>query len=241
MDEQRKVYAEGAARALAEAGRRARRPIEFRSQNGEDAYLWDLLGHPLDGFYIEVGAYNGLDLSVSYAFDCIGWRGLLVEPIPERYAECVRNRPDARVVHAALGPPGQPPTVRFNVTDDVFGGMLSNVGTGHGQAHEIRSTRAVEVPFLTMDALLAGHQGGIDFAVIDVEGFEIPLLQGFSIERHRPKLLMVECRPEDETVLHHLMPRGYMPLGRQSYNAVFAREDLAEGYAVRLYGPDALG
>jgi FkbM family methyltransferase len=241
VEEQRKVYADAAARALAAAGRRPRRPVEFRSQGGEDAFLWDLLEGQLEGFYIEVGAYNGLDYSVSYAFDCIGWDGLLIEPIPERYRECAANRPTARVVHAALGPPGQPPTTTFNVTDDIFGGMLSSVTGGHGLPEEVRSTRPVEVPFTTMDALLAGHTRGIDFAVIDVEGFEVPLLQGFNLEKYRPRVLMVECRADDESVMNYLFERSYRPIGRQSYNAVFARADIAEALAVRLYGPDAFG
>jgi hypothetical protein len=52
--------------------------VEFRSQCGEDALIWDAFNGQLDGFYIEVGAFNGYDFSVTYALDCIGWNGLLI-------------------------------------------------------------------------------------------------------------------------------------------------------------------
>lgn len=53
-----RVYEMDADRRLARAGRRARMPVEFRSQYGEDCAIWEMLGAPLNGFSIEVGRYE---------------------------------------------------------------------------------------------------------------------------------------------------------------------------------------
>src|SRR5436189_990207 len=79
---------------------------EARSQTGEDALLWDLVGDRKRGFFVEAGAYDGYTFSVSYLFECTGWSGVLVEPIQERAADCERRRPGSRVVAAALSAPG---------------------------------------------------------------------------------------------------------------------------------------
>src|SRR5437762_915560 len=52
----RRVYRSEALAALREAGREPSIPLEFRSQCGEDLWLWDLFEGKPDGFFIEVGA-----------------------------------------------------------------------------------------------------------------------------------------------------------------------------------------
>src|SRR5262245_18490625 len=66
----------------AQRGVTPRLPIEFRSEWGEDCLLYDLFRDQPGGVYIEVGAMDGRWLSVTWAFDAIGWSGLLVEPMP---------------------------------------------------------------------------------------------------------------------------------------------------------------
>jgi FkbM family methyltransferase len=233
----RQTYAANATQALKSAGRTPRRPVEFRSQCGEDGVIWTAFAGQLDGFYIEVGAFNGVDLSVSFMLDCLGWRGLLIEPIPDRYAECVRNRQDARVVHAALGAPGGPSTTTFNVTADRFGGMLSSVGGGHAEPGAYTSVQQVTVPLTTMNALLADHTGPIDVAVIDVEGSEVPLLQGFDLRRFRPRLLIVEDTQQETTPLtRYMASTEYLPIGRCEFNRLYAHPDGAETLARRIHG-----
>lgn len=227
------------AEALRAAGRKPRRPIEFRSQFGEDALIWQLTGQQLEGFYIEVGAFDGYNYSVTYALDCIGWNGLLIEAIPERYEECVRRRPDARVVHAALGAPGSPPSVRLNITDDGLGEMMSYLDSSilHARTVKDLKKRSVTVPMTTMDELLADHSGEIDVAVIDVEGAEGEVLQGFDLRKHRPKLIVLE---DNEPKNPHSLAvtamsfAPYTQIGWHAVNRIYIRNDLADEWRARL-------
>src|SRR5262245_62505332 len=59
LDLRRRITAMQAEARLALTGRRPRFPVEFRSQFGEDLFFWELFGGKLDGFFIEVGAYDG--------------------------------------------------------------------------------------------------------------------------------------------------------------------------------------
>jgi len=59
-----------------------------------------LQGEPA-GFFIEVGAYDGVTQSNSVLLEKEGWSGLLIEANPASYARCVKARPNAIVEHAA--------------------------------------------------------------------------------------------------------------------------------------------
>jgi FkbM family methyltransferase len=186
------------------------------------------------GFFIEVGAFDGVRFSVTYILEAMGWTGLLIEAIPERFEACRAARPRSRVVHAALGPRGSAGTTSFNFVQDDFGGMLSYhkakpAHTGMLDASGLKRT-PVTVPLTSMDELLRDHKGEIDAAVIDVEGGELDLLQGFDLLRHRPKLLMLEDNTfgKDPALDQHMRTQPYVLAGWVHLNRVYVRADLIE-------------
>lgn len=79
-----------------------RLPPHMPSQHGEDLILWEFFGGRRHGFFVEVGAYNGVSFSNTYLLEAVGWGGILVEANPERFEECVKARPYSRCVQAAI-------------------------------------------------------------------------------------------------------------------------------------------
>lgn len=211
-----------------------RLPLRFTSQYGEDRFLWDLFEGAREGCFIEVGAYDGVSLSVSYPFEAVGWTGYLIEALQDRYEECVRNRPHSRVVRAALTRPGRGDRGQFTRVSGTSGGdMRSYLDTHAEHSAQIAGAGAreedgrLEVPLATMDDILAEHEGPIDFASIDVEGSEADVLSGFDLERFRPRVLLVEDtrkRMADE-IGPVVLPRGYVEAGRIGCSRVFIRSD----------------
>lgn len=228
-----RVYALEAEAALGREGRKPKVPVEFRSQFGEDLFVWDALGGQKEGFFIEVGAFDGYHYSVTYALEAVGWKGLLVEAIPERYEQCVARRPDSRVVNAALSRKGSTGTTTFTVADDHFGGMLSYLDENGAHAKQIGNripTKKVTVPLTTMDALLSDHVGEIDVAVIDVEGGELDLLDGFDLARHRPRMVLIEdnSRGKEPALGQYMANQPYAHVGWIEVNRVYVRQDCVD-------------
>jgi FkbM family methyltransferase len=226
-----------AARALTAAGRNPVHPIEFRSQFGEDALAWALFDGKLDGFFIEAGAFDGYHFAATYALECIGWTGLLVEAIPERAEECRARRPRSRVVHAALGATTAGEAA-FTITADEHGGMFSHLhGTDtHKKKALTLDRREVRVPITTLDHLLETDRGNVDFAVIDVEGSEPALLEGFDLRKHQPKVLMIEdnARGADSWLSDYMRTQPYTQVAWLRVNRVYVRSDLAPMWIERL-------
>ncbi|MBY0311773.1 MAG: FkbM family methyltransferase [Phycisphaerales bacterium] len=226
-----RIYAVDARLRLMDEGKTPRFRIEFRSQFGEDLWAYDLFAGQSSGFYIEVGAFDGYNLSVTYALEAMGWNGLLIEALPERYEKCKLRRPNSRVVHSALGKKNASGTVDFVNVSDQYGGMLSFIDAKTEHAKQIEQskfqTTKLTVPITSMDELLKDHKGPIDLAVIDVEGAELDVLDGFDLYKHKPRALILEENTggRDQRLMNYMKTKPYVFAGYHGVNQFWVRTD----------------
>lgn len=230
---ERHVYAALAAAALARVGREPGLPVRFLSQHGEDAFLWDLFGGRLDGFYIEAGAFDGVTISATYVLEAVGWTGLLVEPSPARCEACRAARPRSRVVRAALGGRGAAGTTSFDSLEGAAAGMAdlaSSIALGERQREfGVRSGARVtrlQVPLTNLAALLTEVPppgGRVDVCVLDVEGFEAQAIEGLELAVHRPRVMIVEdlTGGREERASGLLRTGGYVEVVMLGHNRVW--------------------
>ena len=105
-----------------------------------------------------------------------------------------------------------------------------------GAAVPFDGFRSISVPSTSLDALLADRSGEIDFASIDVEGAELQVLAGFDLERHRPRILVIEANtPEHQQAVNtHLGGRGYVAARSMAWNHFYVRtpEDALRASAI---------
>jgi len=226
---QQSIAALEAESILRAAGLSPRMPIEFTAQFGEDMFAWKLLGRSTSGFFIEAGAFDGYRFSTTYALEAMGWTGLLVEGIPDRSRDCAARRPRSRVVNAALSSSSATGDADFWIVDDQYGGMLSysTLTPQHDADVGTRTRTKVSVPRATLDQLLADHQGPIDLVVLDLEGDELAALNGFNVERWRPRILIIEdnSRGQNQALKDFMQNRGYQLGVRLAINEIYIRSD----------------
>jgi FkbM family methyltransferase len=158
------------------------------------------------GFFVEAGANDGYLQSNTYYFERFKkWTGVLVEPVPELYRACRRERPGSAVFNCALVPDeraGEP--VRMH-----YGGLMSVMAGIHETPTEDRAhaeagsqlgwdlNYELEVPGRTLTSILDEVGAtSVDLISLDVEGYEASALEGLDVERFAPSMVLVEVRDQ---------------------------------------------
>jgi FkbM family methyltransferase len=188
----------------------------------EDELVWQSFDCRREGFFVEVGAHHPTTGSQSFFLEQQGWRGILIEPQPQPCERLRQGRPEARVVQAACGPPGHPPEMPFYFAEAPSHSSLARNAIDP-TTHYLK-TEMVKV--MTLDDVLA--QAGnprVDFVSIDVEGTQLDVLRGFSLERHRPALLLLEDHLHNLATHRYLKQHGYRLVKRTGLNNWYVPKD----------------
>jgi len=64
--------------------------MKYYSQAGQDKWVLEKVGPK--GFFVDVGAYDGIESSNTYALELAGWDGICIEPNDEAFTKLKINR-----------------------------------------------------------------------------------------------------------------------------------------------------
>jgi FkbM family methyltransferase len=162
------------------------------SQYGEDIVLSWLFLHKKDGFFVDVGAYHPKKLSNTYWFYERGWRGINIEPDIDSVKEFEKYRPlDINLNCGIYSRKSELPYYRFAENNlNTFNELVANEQIQNGKVF----LEKVIVPVNRLDNILDTYSEGreLDLLSIDVEGFEIEVLNSNNWERYNPKIVCLE-------------------------------------------------
>ena len=181
------------------------------------------------GFFIVVGANDGYSQSNTYFLEKrLGWRGVLIEGMPELYEKCKKERAGSIVYNCALVSKdflNPSVTMHFAGLMSVVDGALKteeeqekHLNTGVDVQH-LCGSYSIDVPARTLESILDETQNlpAIDFFSLDVEGYELNVLKGLNLSKYRPKYILVESKFFEE-VNAFLEERGYNMIEKLSYH-----------------------
>ena len=162
------------------------------------------------GFFVELGANDGLNQSNSFLLQRdYGWDGILIEPSPSKYLECVQNRsfsPSVKFTCAACVPfDYQEEFVPFedsNLMSVCRGLTLSTADT---TSHADLGAQFLKDPRFrirygalarTLTSILDenGAPANPDLLSLDVEGNELAVLHGLDFKRYKFRWMLFEVR-----------------------------------------------
>ncbi|WP_343583155.1 FkbM family methyltransferase [Herbaspirillum sp.] len=195
-----------------------------------------------NGYFVELGANDGVTQSNSLYFEKYrNWRGLLVEPAPQNYLKCRKNRSSSDSIYCAAcvsfdydkefvriaysNLMSTPVNLESDIQDPRAHAQQGNRFLSHGETIFEFGAVARTLNSLLLDAKAPKI---IDFLSLDVEGAELEVLKGVDHEAFRFKYLLVECR-DFSRLDSYLTSHGYQfvkKLSGQDY--LFAAKELSQ-------------
>jgi FkbM family methyltransferase len=198
------------------------------AQEGEDIILLRFLSGRTKGFYVDIGAHHPITFSNTYAFYCLGWRGINVDAQPGSMREFSRHRPEDINLELAVG------NTRTGLTYFQFAEAALNTFSRERAAacekHGYPIIGMVQLETVTLAEILdkylpAGRE--IDFLTIDVEGLDLEVVQSNNWDKYRPRIVLVEehgLRDLDNAgqseIIDYLKSQGYS-LKAKTFNTLF--------------------
>jgi FkbM family methyltransferase len=214
------------------------------AQNAEDVRLRRAFQGQPSGFYIDVGANDPVEYSITKHFYESGWNGINIEPAPGPYALITEAR--SRDINLNVGCSNQAGSLTLHVARNATG--LSTFTAEEVAIHQKKGFEfdSVTVPVATLASLCEQHAKDrlIDFLSIDVEGHEREVLEGADFRRFRPRVVVIEAtrptttEPTHERWQHLFLENDYIFAVFDGLNRYYVRREDEPLVAVVALAPN---
>jgi FkbM family methyltransferase len=207
------------------------------AQNAEDVVLRRVFFDRAVGFYVDIGACDPVEDSVTKHFYDHGWQGVNVEPDARFHAALAAARSRDVNLCAAVGR-GEAPVTFYPGTTRGHGTLDSQ------RAGNISTAEHQTVPQISLAWILEKYAPaeGVDFLKVDVEGWEAAVLASADWSRFRPRVVVVEAIDPDGSPSHErwegpLLAAGYNFGLYDGVNRFYCRQEDADTLLPRLAAP----
>jgi FkbM family methyltransferase len=186
--------------------------LKSKAQLKQDMFVLDELGYKRDGYFVEFGATNGVDLSNTYLLEKeMGWKGILAEPAKVWQDALVASRKCCISFDCIWSKSNE--ELEFN---EVEAADLSTIDVfSNGDEHAKTRTEGKKYNVYTRSLLdlLNKYKAPkeIDYLSIDTEGSEFEILNAFDFDAYKFKVITCEHNytPMREKLADLLTSKGY--------------------------------
>jgi FkbM family methyltransferase len=165
------------------------------SQEGEDMILNRYYDSKKNGFYIDIGAHHPIRFSNTYLFYKKGWNGVNIDAMPGSMILFNKLRPRDKNIEQAISKNQE--NLTFYIYKEKALNTFSkdlvnyrdslNIGC-NAEKHTTISTKRLDD---VLSEILPKNQI-IDFMTIDVEGYDLEVLQSNNWLLFKPRLILIE-------------------------------------------------
>ena len=201
------------------------------SQLGQDLEVLKFYNSKMNGFFIEVGASDGIELSNTYLLESkYNWRGICCEPIPAKFDKLVITRPASTCIKDAVYSTSGL-TLTFDISNHYS--LLSGISE-HIDAHKNKvdsNKQTINVQTISLIDVLdnANAPSFIEYMSLDTEGSEFEILKNFNFKKYTFGLIDVEhngVEPRRSQIKNLLLSNGYVYKGANKWDDMYKHKSL---------------
>jgi FkbM family methyltransferase len=184
-----------------------------KSQFLQDVFVLSELGFKRNGYFVEFGATNGVDLSNTHLLENVfGWNGILAEPSKNWHESLMQNR-QCHIEKSCVWSKSNE-TLVFNQARDAAYSTIDTFSQSDMHTQIRQDGERYEVQTISLMDLLNKYNAPqtIDYLSIDTEGSELEILSHFDFSKYRFRVITCEHNftPAREAIFNLLSPHGYL-------------------------------
>lgn len=184
-----------------------------RSQLRQDLFALSEVGFKPNGFFVEFGATNGVDLSNTYLLEkAFGWQGILAEPARCWHPALKSNRSCCIETDCVWRESNS--TLTFKETALKEFSTISSSASSDPQRRAREEGVQYSVRTISLLDLLAKYDAPpvIDYLSLDTEGSEYEILRAFDFDRYQFRVITCEHNysPQRDKIFSLLTGHGYV-------------------------------
>ena len=190
--------------------------LDFKGYSCQDLIAYIYFNGKTSGFFIDIGAFDGVTISNTYTLEQLGWEGICIEPIPEIYSLLQENR-KCHKYNVAVSSATTSDANFLKVSKQLgLSGLAQQMPERIKKGLEKRGLEVeqITVNTMTFDKIIKNHPDvdHVDFLSIDVEGGELDVLDTIDFERYRFGLITIENNAGTATLRGYMSQHGYVIL-----------------------------
>lgn len=202
----------------------------FCGQLGQDALAYSILHKKKRGFFVDIGAHDGVSINNSYLFERLGWNGFCVEANPKTFEELKKNRKcDTYNLAIFSKNIGTTTLVASDSECSVLDTLELNLTQHHkDRLDELGQTKTFSVQTATFNEVMQNYPNifHIDFMTLDVEGGEMEVLKGIDFDKYSFSVMTIEhnyTESKEEQIIDFLHTKGYRVLLQNAWDIMFVK------------------
>lgn len=160
----------------------------FYSQFKQDQTVFEKYYYNINkGYFVDIGAHNGVTFSNSKFFEELGWDGVCIEANPNIFGELQKNRKCECVNKALSNKQGKFPFVEAQ-GEDMLSGLVDELD--EKSYKKIKDKHIIEVDCDLFSNVVL--QKNINFLSLDTEGSELSILKTIDFNYYNIDIISVE-------------------------------------------------
>jgi len=199
---------------------------KYTSQAGQDKMIKkNFFDGKKNGFFIEIGAYDGISGSNCYHFErFLNWDGIAIEPSNIQFEKLKKNR-KCKVLNNAIS--DEVKEVEFiEVTEGLT--QMSGINDSSFERNfkiisnnQASKTDSIKLKTITFDDIVPKNKD-IDYLSIDIEGGEMNLLKSIDFKTNSIKVISVENNiPKEQNFKNFFEEINFTYLDRIGQDEIF--------------------
>lgn len=205
--------------------------MKYYSQIQQDKIIDEYLKYKENGFFIEIGANDGISGSNTAFFEKFrNWKGICIEPAPNEFKSLTENRTSININACVSNYNGESNFICIDGYSMMLSGLLENYNQAHinrinSEVHQHGGTvKQLKVPVKTLQSILDEHLiTEVDYCSIDTEGSEFEIVSSIDYDKTNIKIFSIENNYGETKIQEFLKTKGYSLAMKIQWDDIFIK------------------